>query len=86
MVNVIVPKKLLFGGHCNVPIKIAACPECGGALIIESSEWIEETGKPTTGGLTVDCKSSFAERHRYWQSDWQSVINQVEKWCGAVEN
>jgi hypothetical protein len=79
-------KKLLYGGHCGVPKDVCVCPECGGKLMAESMEWIEETGMPTIGGLTVDCKNSFVERHRYWQSDWQSVINQVEKWCGAVES
>jgi hypothetical protein len=79
-------KKLLYGGNCYVPKDIAVCPECGSRLKAVSIEWLSETGIPTTGGLEVSCKNSFVEWHRYWQSDWQSVINQVEKWCGAVEN
>jgi hypothetical protein len=74
---------VLYGGNCPVPKTVAVCPECGGALHVESIEWIEETGIPTSGGLSVDCENEENERHRYWQSDWQSIINAVEKWCGA---
>jgi hypothetical protein len=74
---------LLYGGNCPVPKTVAVCPECGGNLHVESGEWVEETGVPTSGGLHVDCEHEETERHRYWQSDWQSIIDAVEKWCGA---
>lgn len=74
---------LLYGGHCNVPAEITVCPECGGLLHVESNEWVEETGIHTVGGLQVDCEHEESLSHRYWQSDWQSVIDTIDKWCGA---
>ena len=74
---------LLYGGNCPVPNDIAVCPECGGRLHVESGEWIEETGAPTMGGLYVDCENEESVQHQYRQSDWQSIVNAVEKWCGA---
>lgn len=79
-------KEILFGGNYPVPKYIAVCPECGSQLIAESMEWIEKTGQPTIGGLTVDCRAGGMRPHRFYQSDWQGVINQVEKWCGAMDN
>lgn len=66
-----------------MPKTVAVCPECGGNLHVESGEWIEETGVPTIGALYIDCENEESERHRYWQSDWQSIFNAVEKWCGV---
>lgn len=74
---------LEFGGSCLVPTDICTCPECGAPLWVESIEWNEETGAPTKGGLNVDCTEDKAGEHRYWQSDWQEIVDAVERWCDA---
>jgi len=76
---------LLYGGNCPVPKYIAVCPECGDKLHVDAMEWETESGVPTTGGLYVYCKNKEQDSHMYWQSDWQSIINAAEKWCGAVD-
>lgn len=82
----IAPDSIKHGGSADVPSEIATCPECQGALLAVSEEWVEKTGAPSIGGLYVDCLADQeAMNHKYWQSDWQSVIDQVAKWCGAVE-
>ena len=79
--------KLLHGGHCDIPMDVAFCPECGGALCAEAQEWEEGTGLPISGALNVGCIiDEDTMDHRYWQSDWQSVVDAVERWSGAVEN
>jgi hypothetical protein len=83
-VNSVGLNDLLYGGNCTVPKKIAVCPECGGRLCAESCEWAEETGIPTTGGLYVGCMHENRLQHKFWQSDWQKIINAIEKWCGAI--
>lgn len=81
------PAKLKHGGHCDIPMAVATCPECGGALYAECQDWEEETGLPIYGSINVDCIiDADAMDHRYWQSDWQSVVDAVGRWAGAVEN
>ena len=75
---------LLYGGWTYVPAGVAICPECGGKLAVESSEWEDGTGKPSQGGLVVDCDADPRMEHRYFQSDWQLIMDKIEKWCGAV--
>lgn len=70
-----------------------ACPECGGALIVEVDEWSSRDGTPTAGGYRVMCEpdtdaelaawdrdEDHLDGHRYWQSDWQHVQRRVGKW------
>lgn len=70
-------------GCCKVPKPVAACPECGSQLTAESEE-SDENGAPIVGHLNVGCAKDNGAKHRYWQCDWQPVIETVEKWCGAV--
>lgn len=70
----------------TLPKEVSICPECGDRLIVESTEWISESGLPTKDGLYVSCKSEERIRHRHWQSDWQSVVNVVQKWADAQDN
>lgn len=74
-----------FGGDSAVPAGIK-CPECSGLLYVEVYEWESATGRPTFGGYTVDCcDDSNDMTHKYHQSDWQSIIDRVGKWLGAVD-
>lgn len=67
------------------------CPECGGRLFVEIDEWSK--GIQTPGGYRVECEpDTDAEMaawerdedheggHRYWQSDWQHVVDRVGRW------
>lgn len=77
----------VFGSRVSeIPGSISACPECGGKLFAEAIDHIIESGAPTTGGLNVGCiADDDVMMHRYWQSDWQPVVDAVAKWCGAEE-
>lgn len=72
------------------------CPECGGPIAVEVSEWCTESGLPTAGGLLVHCEQEMNEwmeamaqdrdidrdlEHRMWQSDWQGIVNRAERFC-----
>lgn len=72
------------------------CPECGGRLLLEVDEWSTSTGIPTPGGIRVMCEAEEEElarstrrdadpdwQHRNWQSDWQPVHDQVERWAAT---
>ncbi len=74
---------LRYGGNTDVPEQVAICPECGERLYVDCEEWVEEDGCPTVDGLAVYCSADEESRHRHFQSDWQSVIDSVAKWCGA---
>jgi len=76
---------LLYGKSSLVPHKVAVCPECGAQLFAESTEWASESGEPSKGGLVIDCVDDANFEHRYWQSDWQSVVDAIAKWCGATD-
>lgn len=75
------PCPVLFGGDISIPG--GQCPECGGQLHTEIYEWDTVSGRPTIGGYTVDCVNDDNANHRYWQSDWQPVIDRVGIWLGA---
>lgn len=77
--------ELNYGGSCLVPHEVANCPECGGQLVAQSYEYEVAGGTPTIGGVVVDCDLDPDYKHRYYQSDWQPVLDAVLKWCGAVE-
>ena len=76
---------LLYGGSSYVPTDVAVCPECGAQLHAESTAWGTEHGEPDIGSLLVDCVDDPECEHRHWQSDWQPVIDAIEKWCGATD-
>lgn len=74
----------MFGGSSRVPEHIATCPECEAPLFAESDQWVESTGVPTVG-LRVNCVDDPNCHHRYFQRDWQSVVDAVEKWANCEE-
>lgn len=83
------PEKLFNGGTCKIPKDIAVCPECGGRLYAESTEWQSDTGKPTIGGLYIQCEHESFKRdddHRRYFCDWYPTMVIIETWCGAVSD
>ena len=61
-----------------VPPQVARCPECNSPLM-----WQVTCEDPNLGGLVVDCKEQDKlpenmRRHRYWQAEWQPIINRVK--------
>ncbi len=81
----------------KLPAEVATCPECGGALQVEVTEWIEATGIPTESGMVVLCQqaedefgkwmdesgkySPMPESHEYRHSDWESEIQRATKYA-----
>jgi hypothetical protein len=59
--------------------------ECGGKLIVASHAYDEATGTALASDLQIDCANEYRLRHRWWQSDWQPVVDVVRKWVGAIE-
>ena len=70
-----------------IPSEVSKCPECGGALSFQLDCWEEEWG-----GLALECEneewqdgeSDEPDNHRWWQSDWQPVIDRVKAWLSKV--
>ncbi len=87
------PETQLWGGKwCELPRSVRLCPECGHSLYVNCDSWDTDTGQPFE--VSVDCKNEkwFDDEepdseelpgfvHRYWQSDWQSVRDEVEAWA-----
>ena len=72
----------------NVPMSVAICTCCGGALSLEVHEWESATGAPTEPGCYVDCNThcildygtGVALVHRVWL--WASahvVVRETEE-------
>lgn len=83
---------LPIGGGSSVPVPkhVDTCPECGGIIHAFVVEWEEDTKKPVIGGgIQLTCENEEWDgegwNHRWWQSDWQSVVDNVDKWAGSVE-
>lgn len=77
-------KSLQGSGWRSVPTSIAECPECSKTIVVMSHAFYEETDQPIGSALQIEC---IDERcHRYWQSDWQPVVDAVRKWCGATND
>jgi hypothetical protein len=61
-----------------IPAAVAVCPECGGHLTLTEDFDLEGDDNPA-----MDCEnepdidSDEEDFHRYWQSDWQPVIDKV---------
>jgi hypothetical protein len=66
-------------------IPCAQCPECGGDLCGEVSEWYQDTHEPTEGGLLVWCEHAGPESgdtdHRHCGSDWLPVQAVCQGWA-----
>ncbi len=78
------PADLHFGGAARVPSLVEMCPECGGYLIVRSFSWDALSGQPHGDGLQIDCVRDEKAMHRYFQSDWQAVVDKVRKWAGCT--
>jgi hypothetical protein len=69
------------------------CPECGGSTEIVIDEWETGTGHPKEGGFRLICcreerelekgvswDMSHGDMHFYWQSVWQTAIDNAYLW------
>lgn len=88
-----IPENVLWGGKsCLLPRSVRLCPECGHQLYLNCDSWDADTGQPFE--VSVDCcneewfgddepdsKEFPRHCHRYWQSDWQSVRDAVNRWA-----
>lgn len=74
-----------FGKGCYVPRDVATCPECNADLTVRSFSWDAETGKPHRAGIDINCDKDPNLKHRWWQTDWQPVVDAIRKWTGAAE-
>lgn len=69
----------------RVPVNIARCPECDGKLT-----W-QVTSTDGLSDLTLDCENEddgegMDTGHRWWQGEWQPVINKVKAWILNAPN
>ena len=85
----------------DVPKHVAVCPECGGGLYAQCEAWVSDSGQPCRDGVSVSCYEEEKAldkwecqddgtpvsevSHRWWQSDWQPVMDAVCDWTHAVE-
>lgn len=74
----------LLGAAGRIPRKVATCPECNRTLRYEV------TAEDEDGNVEVDldCGAPMKTRdgfwtHRYWQSDWQDVVDKCRAWVKA---
>jgi len=65
-----------------IPRGVQTCPECGGRLYwqVSTDDGLED--------LHVDCENQPEDIeeddfHKYWQSDWQPVIDNVRDWISS---
>ena len=71
----------------DVPTKVAKCPECGGMLVVRVNGWGEiapDLWEPIVAQLQIDCENEDPYgwyTHRWWQSDWQPVVDRVREWA-----
>lgn len=86
------PPVLLYQDKCYRLPKSFCCPECGGPVNVEISEWTARDGIPTIGGVSVWCDEELAEiynagdndrdpnqLHRHWMTDWMPLVVAVER-------
>lgn len=84
-------KKYSLGQIEAVPLNVAKCPECGDVLIAMFHSIESASNRPTRGGLVLECGSEMEfgsddVRHRFWQSDWQPVIDRVCAYYGVLKD
>ncbi len=73
----------------RIPRVVAKCPECGGHLYVQGTEWESDSRKPTEFGVEVECENEpdlddpdFWEKcHRHWQGEWMPVLDHVTRWA-----
>ena len=75
------------GNRLPVPVEVARCPECNGQLTwqVTTTDGLED--------LYLDCENEtqeeFVDRtdeHRWWQGEWEPVINKVKRWIRRSYN
>lgn len=68
----------------RVPETVAVCPECGGAL------WWQVTTDDGLADMVVDCEREDDDNqetwHRWWQGEWQPVIDKIKAWLLKPQN
>lgn len=87
-------EQIKFGGGIEVPRDIAICPECSSSIYLYCWEWDSETGEPNADGFQIECpgeafyedESEEKYTHRWWQSDWQPVVDKLSKWTRQPES
>jgi hypothetical protein len=74
----------------RVPNEVACCPECGGQLYLQVEACGTESRIPDEHGIEVDCENEpdpedenfdTLDQHRWWQGEWQPVIDKVYRWA-----
>jgi len=76
-------RQLTVASPERVPKEIAVCPECGGGL------WWQVETTDGVRDLSLDCENEpdIDENedmyHRWWQGEWQPVIDRVKRWVVA---
>lgn len=76
-------------GRAEIPREVVVCPECSGKLYAHSHACNADTGRPYLGNFSVFCENEDREgdgvaiNHRWFQSDWSSVMDDIGKWCDA---
>lgn len=69
-----------------IPRIVARCPECGGELVVQVTEYTTDDGAPTEHGIEVDCvRDDLGEEnpqnpHRWWQGEWDRTLHHVRAW------
>jgi hypothetical protein len=75
--------RLTLADPKEVPKEISVCPECGGRL------WWQFTTTDWLRDLHLECENESVDfeegedDHRFWQSEWQPVIDKVRRWLGS---
>ena len=70
-----------LGEWTDVPENVTKCPECGSQLQAWVDGWSEDKGY----SVDVNCKAEdgLEENHRYFQCDWQPVMDVVKAWANG---
>lgn len=75
----------------RIPKSVAFCPDCMGQLLLSTSCFDTETGKPIEGELFIRCEKEAgswplqynAMTHSYSIRDWPWVNDAILKWVSA---
>lgn len=79
-------RPLWHGTSQHIPDSVATCPECQSELYARCYAWHEDNGRPLASGVEVTCiADDETMEHRYFQSDWQPIIDTVRGWCDAAD-
>jgi hypothetical protein len=82
------PLVLRVANRLTVPLDVARCPECDGQL------WWQVATTDGLNDLMLDCENEsdedasdrLDEEHRWWQGEWEPVINKVKRWILSSQN